>query len=171
MAVLANAQGIYTNVTKYDKFDDVEWTKKIKTLITKNDNTIVIETKGQKPVTYNYIDNGLMAMHSGDRDSLVNLIADVWGYESQYFAISEDLVNDVYKEIDELPDSLRITDPEAKKAALGLVLLSKSDKMPVITFRTISKSKYRFMYDTDLVWIKFEDGSRIIYTKDSLYGF
>ena len=48
-SIVVNAQGIYTKVTKYDKFDDVEWEKTIKTLITKTDTTFVIETKGSKP--------------------------------------------------------------------------------------------------------------------------
>lgn len=29
-----SGQGIYTKVTKYDKFDDVVWTRQVKTLIT-----------------------------------------------------------------------------------------------------------------------------------------
>lgn len=49
---MASAQGIYTSVHKYDKFDDVVWEKEIKTLVTKTDSTIIIETKGTKPVEY-----------------------------------------------------------------------------------------------------------------------
>ncbi len=36
---------------------------------------------------------------------------------------------------------------------------------PTIVFRTISKFKHFFEYATDLVWIRFRDGSRIIYSK------
>lgn len=46
-ALTASAQGIYTSVHKYDKFDDIVWEKEIKTLITKTDSTIIIETKGR----------------------------------------------------------------------------------------------------------------------------
>ena len=37
-----------SSIEKYDKFDDVVWTKKIKTIISKSYSTIVVETKGQK---------------------------------------------------------------------------------------------------------------------------
>lgn len=35
IAFVANAQGIYTKVKKYDKFDDVVWEKDVKTIIDK----------------------------------------------------------------------------------------------------------------------------------------
>ena len=164
---VVNAQGIYTKVTKYDKFDDIEWTKEIKTLITKTDSTFVIETKGSKPETYRYSDSPLLAIHDGRRDSLSNIVADVWGYESQYVAITEkaieDVRNAVAEQIKDLPDSLV---SETKIQILsGLELLKIIDKLPTITLRTISKYSFDFEYDTDLVWIKFEDGSRIIYSK------
>ena len=44
-------------------------------------------------------------------------------------------------------------------------MISKSFDAPTIVFRTISKFKHFFEYDTDLVWIRFRDGSRIIYSK------
>lgn len=161
------AQGIYTKVTKYDKFDDIEWTKEIKTLITKTDTTFVIETKGSKPETYRYSDTPLMALHVGHRDSLANIVADIWGYESQYTAITEETIeevrNAVQEQIKDLPDS-SIFD-EKIQMLFGLEMLERIDKLPTITFRTISKYHFTFEYDTDIVWIKFEDGSRIIYTR------
>lgn len=89
LSMVVNAQGIYTKVTKYDKFDDVEWEKNIKTLISKSDSTIVIETKGSKPEEYRYKDIFPFAEHDGNRNKLVNIVADVWGYESQYIVFSE----------------------------------------------------------------------------------
>ena len=39
------------------------------------------------------------------------------------------------------------------------------DDMPTITFRTISYSTYSFDYKTELAWIRYKDGSRLIYRK------
>lgn len=166
-SIVVNAQGIYTKVTKYDKFDDVEWEKTIKTLITKTDTTFVIETKGSKPKTYWYIDSPLFSAHEGSRDSLSNIVADVWGYESQYIVITEETIEEVRSEVQELikymPDSLVVN--EKTNTLYGIVMLRMIDKLPTITVRTISKYRFTYEYDTDLVWIRFEDGSRIIYSK------
>ena len=48
---VADAQ-IFTQKTIRDKFDDVVSKREIKTLITKNDTAIIIEEKGNEPVTY-----------------------------------------------------------------------------------------------------------------------
>lgn len=48
VAVSVNAQQtrLYTHVMKLDKFNDIVWKKKIKTLVTKTDSTFIVETKG-----------------------------------------------------------------------------------------------------------------------------
>lgn len=79
-----SAQTIYSSIEKYDKFDDVVWTKKIKTIISKSYSTIVVETKGQKPTEYEYLNEPLFATQTGSREDLVNLVNDVYGYESTY---------------------------------------------------------------------------------------
>ena len=162
-----NAQGIYTKVTKYDKFDDIVWSKDVKTLITKTDTTFVFETKGQKPETYRYVDAPLMAIHVGSRDSLANLVGDVWGYESQYFAITniirEEVIAETQKQISDM-NYTQSTEEEAN-TLLAINLLKRIDELPVITTRTISKFHFTYKYDTDYVWINFKDGSRIVYSK------
>lgn len=166
VCVASFAQGIYTKVTKYDKFDDVEWSKTIKTLITKTDSTIVIETKGSKPETYKYTDNHLIATHVGSRDSLVNIVADIWGYYSEYIVYSEKDVEEMTPMINQIQSVSQDSVSLSNLFDLSLKLLKRMEKCPVITFRTISRSRYSFEYFTDIVWIKLEDGSRIIYTKD-----
>lgn len=167
VALCINAQGIYTKVMKYDKFDDVVWSKKVKTLITQTDTTFVFETKGLKPETYFYVDAPLMAIHDGRRDSLVNLVADIWGYESQYFAITnkirEDVRAETQKQISDMNDT-QLTDEETR-VLLAANLIKRIDELPVITTRTISKYSFTYEYETDFVWIKFKDGSRIVYSK------
>lgn len=163
---VVNAQGIYTKVTKYDKFDDIEWTKEIKTLITKTDTTFVIETKGSKPETYLYFD--FLTVHDGCRDSLSNLVGNVWGYESLYSVLTEKNIEEartaVIEQIKDSPDSLKTL--SHIRTLFWSELLDRSKNSPVITVRTISKSRFGFEYDTDYIWINFKDGSRIIYSKD-----
>lgn len=168
--ICINAQGIYTKVTKYDKFDDVVWTKQIKTLITKTDSTIVIETKGSKPEVYLYMELPIFADHTGSRDSVVNLTADVWGYQSDYWAIPqklrEEAIEQAVKEMENQPDSL--VSEDKLKISAAMKMLGRISEMPFITFRYISKYSWKtnFAYKTDIAWIKYPDGSRLIYTKD-----
>ena len=164
-ALAMSAQGIYTRVKKYDKFDDVIYEKTIKTLITKTDDKIIFETKGSKPVEYCYFDNRLFAAQIGSRDSLVNLVNDIYGYEDMYNVFPTDTMevvrNSVYEQTTNVSDSLL-----ADSIVLQTIeLIHRVDNVPEVVFRTISKNSYIFMYDTDLVWIRFKDGSRIIYSK------
>lgn len=164
LSVIANAQGIYTKVTKYDKFDDVVFEKNIKTLITHTDNKIIIETKGEDPMVYYTI----VSDHYGRKDSVINLVANVWGYETQCMVITDQikakLMIDVLDSTKGMPDSL-VTSEKINELLMS-ASIKRIDQFPTMTFRTISKSQYYFRYETDMVWVKFEDGSRIIYTKD-----
>lgn len=166
-ATICFAQGIYTKVTKYDKFDDVVSESIIKTLITKTDSSFIVETKGQEPVEYRYVDTPLFSEHIGRRDSLANLVADVYGFEDHYMAITNETRNEVMEELEkyfeDTPDSL-ITEKRVN-SKVALILLSKIEELPTITVRTISRYEHIYEYETDLFWIKFKDGSRIIYTK------
>lgn len=167
IAFVANAQGIYTKVKKYDKFDDVVWEKDVKTLIDKGWSKITIETKGQKPEEYTYYDGPWFSAHDGRRDSLSNLVSNVYGYEDQYYLFPKDTVdkvtNEVLERCKDLPDS--IATGSYIEALVRIGMMSKVFDAPTIVFRTISKFQHVFEYDTDLVWIRFRDGSRIIYFK------
>lgn len=78
IAFVANAQGIYTKVKKYDKFDDVVWEKDVKTIIDKGLSKITIETKGKKTVEYTYYDDSWFSLHNGRQDSLSNIVSDIY---------------------------------------------------------------------------------------------
>lgn len=167
VAFMVNAQGIYTKVKKYDKFDDVVWEKNVKTLIDKGWSTITIETKGQKPVEYTYYDDSWFSVHEGRRDSLSNLVSSVYGYEDRYYIFPKDTVDkvtdSVLEQFKDLPDS--IDTGSCIEALVRIKLMPKVFDAPTIVFRTISRYQHVFEYDTDLVWIRFRDGSRIIYSK------
>lgn len=166
-ALAISAQGrLYTKVIKYDKFDDVIYAKEIKTLVTKTYDKIIFETKGSKPVEYCYFDMPLLTFHIGSRDSVVNLVNDIYGYEDRYNVFPKDTVevvkNIVYEGNADISDSL-LSD-RARNINFEVELFIRRHNTPEVVFRTISKTSYSFMYEADLVWIKFKDGSRIIYS-------
>ena len=167
LSVTCNAQGIYKTVMKYDKFDDVEWKKDVKTLITKTDSTFVVETKGQKPVVYYYVDTFPLAWHTGSKDSLVNLTQDVWGFEDEYLVLTgkdrEELSNYICEQVKDLPDSL--VSEEKIQMILGSKMIENYKKYPRITIRTISRYARYYEYEREFFWIKFDDGSRLIYNR------
>ena len=167
IAFVANAQGIYTKVKKYDKFDDVVWEKDVKTIIDKGLSKITIETKGKKPVEYTYYEGSWFSIHDGRQDSLSNIVSNIYGYKDQYYIFPKDTVdkatNDLLELYKDLPDSIMASD--FIEASIKLRMMTKILDAPTIVFRTISKYKHVFEYDTDLVWIRFRDGSRIIYSK------
>jgi hypothetical protein len=61
----------------------------------------------------------------------------------------------------EMPDSQR-TESNLLEMLLGK-FLGILGKTQTITFRTISKFGQFYEYDSDLFWIKYSDGSRVIY--------
>ena len=76
---------IYTHIVKKDKFDDVIWEKEIKTLITSDDSTIIVETKGYNPLSYIVTD----VVFTGSPEEPVNLVGDIWGYEITFEAVGK----------------------------------------------------------------------------------
>ncbi len=169
LSMSVNAQSTYTKVTKYDNYNNVEWEKSVKTVITKTDSTLTVETEGSTPTFY-YLDNQITASHSGRQDSLINLDTDVWGYESTYMIISEEKGEELKKDFVEYfkyeQDSLKMTEQKQREyERLTMKILGEMLSFPRITFRVISKSPNSFEYKTDMVWINFVDRSRIIYSK------
>ena len=81
-----NAQ-IFTKIIYYDKFDDVLKIENRKTLITKTDSTFVIEEKGKKPVVYYIL---YVVDNQGSKDKVVNLVGDVYGYETRWCLLRKD---------------------------------------------------------------------------------
>ena len=108
----------------------------------------------------------LLTFHIGSRDSVVNLVNDIYGYEDRYNVFPKDTVevvkNIVYEGNADISDSL-LSD-RARNINFEVELFIRRHNTPEVVFRTISKTSYSFMYEADLVWIKFKDGSRIIYS-------
>ena len=83
---VADAQ-IFTRKTIRDKFDDVVSKREIKTLITKNDTAIIIEEKGNEPVTYKVL---FEFVSEGSEDNIVRLVDDVYGYEKSWLVVLDE---------------------------------------------------------------------------------
>lgn len=165
ISIMANAQGVYTSVTKMDKFDDVVWKKQVKTLISVTDTTIVIETKGQKAEEYHFFDD--FVARTGSREKPANIIDDIYGYETQYLTIKKSVIDGLNLKAQKLK-SLNDSTARVDGANALLQELQKSiQDGPTVVFRTVSKypTDSFFEYETDLVWVRFKDGSRIIYNK------
>lgn len=75
VTVAADAQ-IFTHKVVKDKFDDVVSECDIKTIITKNDTTFIIEEKGNEPVTYKVL---FEFDSKGSKDNIVQLVGNVYG--------------------------------------------------------------------------------------------
>ena len=92
-SICCNAQ-IYNTIKYYDKFDDIIKTERVKTLINigeiKKGNglelrEITIETKGKPIETYISIN----CINIGRKDSIVNLVEDIYGYQMNYYCFNE----------------------------------------------------------------------------------
>lgn len=164
IALGTSAQTIYSKITKVDKFDDVLWTKQQKTIITTQFSTVTVETKGQKPIEYDYVNESWGVKHIGSRDNIVNLVDDIYGYETTLYLFPKGTIEKTFAKVEkETPDSLATA--EMLDAKFSLELMAMRDDMPTITFRKISWSQYNFEYKSELAWIIYKDGSRIIYNK------
>lgn len=172
MCLSMQAQGIYSKATKYDKFDDVVWTKRVKTLITLTGNVLTLETKGQAPITYMCSEY----KKTGSKDKIVNLIQNVHGYQIDYLCYTEkegmtmfDKLNkagvfDINDPSDDFANSITKYAEKHPVEAIGFVqdILKIAKKF---TIRYISRYEFTYEYLTDLAWIEYPDGSRIIYER------
>lgn len=98
VTVVAHAQ-IFTHKVVKDKFDDVISQCDIKTFITKNDTTFIIEEKGNEPVTYKILNE---LEFKGSKDNIVQLVGNVYGYEEYWCVILEKDIKDYLLDISAL---------------------------------------------------------------------
>ena len=99
LSVIVNAQERHSNSTYhfettkvfsvkmiYDKFDDVISSEEIKTLVTITDSTVIIEEKEKEIKRYLRFDE---VFTTGNKDNIVNLVADVYGYENTFLCVNQ----------------------------------------------------------------------------------
>ena len=99
LSVIVNAQERHSNSTYHfettkvfsvkmiqDKFDDVLSSEEIKTLVTITDSTVIIEEKEKEIKRYLRFDE---IFTTGNKDNIVNLVADVYGYEYTFLCVNQ----------------------------------------------------------------------------------
>lgn len=159
--IVCNAQ-LYKSIKYYDKFDDEVKVEQRKTLITKTDSsTFVIEEKGRQPVEY-YILNIVQEGTKGSKEEPVNLVANVYGYQTTWCVVRGDMLN-AYLEAN--GNYYQNPTQENLKKVQPFWLF--------IVHRTIT-TQYTGSYLDELFWVQDEDSSgilgkdvnRIIYLKD-----
>lgn len=141
-----NAQGIYTAVEELDKFDDEVSKRTVKTRIVLTEDTITIETKGSTPVEYLCLADPIK---TGSKQSPKELIDGIWGYEVTYVCVLKKDFGALIKEAVNREDGA------------DMALLKKYNAV-LITFRTIT-TQYSHEFLDKLAWVKYFDGSRIVY--------
>lgn len=173
---LFGQSSIYTEIKYLDKFDDEVKIENVKTIVEKTDSTFVFETKGRNRVTY-YILNVLEANCAGDKDNIVNLVANVYGYQTCWCVIRSDMMED-YAEthVNALTNCLKIRNDEKltddEKEKLQKSELSKLGKYYLFIIHRVIVSQYSHTYKSEYFWIQDEmntklgkDINRIVYIK------
>ena len=155
----ANAQSfILTQKTVLDKFDDVLLERDQKTIVSKTDSTFVIEEKGRKPVTYrilNYVDFN----SKGDKDNIVNLVDNVYGYQECWAVILESDAQGYFTEYTSL-----ILETDKEKLQKGIEKLI--EKFCYYITRRVVTTQYTNHILGQYIWIqKGENNGRTIYSK------
>lgn len=157
MVALSSNARIFNYKMVYDRFDDVIEQKSIKTIIEQTDSTFVIEEKGGRPVKY-YIMNILEENCSGDENNIVNLVSNVYGYQTCWSVVMEkDLEN--YR--NGIMAAILETDENARKKIIEKTI---DDYCYYITRRVVT-TQYTHSYISEYVWIqKGDNNGRTIYT-------
>lgn len=176
LSIQSFGQVVYNGISYLDRFNDAIKVESVKTIIEKTDSTFVIETKGKAPVTY-YILNVLDAGCDGDKDNIVNLVGDVYGYQTCWCIVRKDMINDYIKDYNEVyKNTLTIkivttlTDEEKDRQINNE--LSKLNKYYLFAIHRVITTQYSHTYKTEYFWIEDElntklgnDINRIVYSK------
>lgn len=159
VGLFCNAQ-IYSSIQYFDKFDDVIKKEQRKAIISISDSTIVVEEKGKKPITYNIL-NPVESGTVGSKDEVVNLVDDIYGYQSTWCVVRQDMMDKYNKAyIDFFKDS---TEENLKKIQPFWIFA---------VHRTIT-TQYTHSFVNEIFWLQDEMNNdklgkginRIIYSK------
>lgn len=160
-----NAQ-IYTSIKYLDKFDDeIKIEKNIKTIVEKTDSTFIVETKGKTPKVY-FILNYAKYNSAGDKDNIVNLINDIYGYQESWRVIRNEDKDDYIKACAEYVDKIKSGEETSN-------LLDEIAKYWLFVVHRVVTTQYTHTYESEYFWIEDEvntklgkDVNRIIYIKN-----
>lgn len=151
----AAAQGLYSHLYVYDRFDDVLCTKKIKTLIKEGENTITIETKGEKPLVYFVVNEE----RTGSRQDVVNLVNNLYGYERSLTVVPDAMSMVFLSTYNKLKAAGQLDDAQ-------MDMLMQRYNGAYVTLRVLSSTRDFFEYRSKLAWVKLMDGTRMVFKED-----
>ena len=159
MAFVANAQSyILTQKMVVDKFNDVISNKEQKTIVSKTDSTFVIEEKGKEPVTYRIL-HYAEYNSKGDKDNIVNLVDNVYGYQECWAVILESDVPEYNTEYASL-----IFEPDKEK--LNKRLEKLVERFCYYITRRVVTTQYTHHILGQHIWVqKGDNNGRTIYSK------
>ena len=141
-ALSMDAQVFLSNSIKYyDKFDDEIKIESRKTLVYKTDSTFIFEEKGKEPKVF-YILNKSFAASVGDKDNIVNLVNNVYGYQNAWCVIKNEDKDKYFKEKKEVFKSGTYNYDGLAKYWLFVVN------------RVISRSQFSFYFENEFYWIE-----------------
>lgn len=155
---------VFSQIVYLDKFNDTIKEENVKTIIEKTDSTFVFETKGKTSVTY-FIK--LSELNRGDKDNVVNLTSNIYGYETSWCVIREDMYEDYLK------DWLNLLH-KGDFDTYGDAHFSILQKYCLIITRRVITTKYTHDYIREYIWIEDEQNTnklgkninRIVYCLD-----
>lgn len=153
-----NAQ-IFTQKTVIDKFDDVEFTKELKSIIDKSDSTIVLEEKGGNKAIF-VILNPLEINCAGRADSIVNIVGNVYGYQECWSTV---LAEDASEYMQQYIKCIFEEDKEESDKKIKSLIM---DYCYYVTHRVVV-SKYTHTLESEYYWIsKADRDGRVVYSKN-----
>ena len=156
---VANAQSyILTKKIVMDKFNDILLDRDQKTIVTKTDSTFVIEEKGKEPVTYRIL-NYAEVNSKGDKDNIVNLVDNVYGYQECWAVILESDAQGYFTEYTSL-----ILETDKEKRQKGIEKLIERFCY-YITRRVVTTQSVHYILGQH-IWIqKGDNNGRTIYSR------
>ena len=155
-ALSCNAQ-IFNHKKVLDKFDDAIYNGAQKTLIEKNDTAFIIEEKGRKPITYIIVNRAEYAC-AGDKDNIVNLVQDVYGYEECWSVVLE---NEYADYSNDRLEYMFEPDDEKRMAMISKVV----DKYTHFITHRVVTTQYTHQFLNEYYWVqKGDKNGRTIYS-------
>lgn len=149
--ISAYSQGskLYTHYQHIDKYDDlIAPAKDMKTIITKTDSTFVIESKGLEPKTFHIL-REVEEFSVGDKNNVVNIIDNIYGYQEVWLAVKDECVDEASKMLYDL--------------FFGWDRTNEWQKYVHTIVHRVVISQYTGAFEAELFWITDNDGSRQIY--------
>lgn len=156
-----NAQ-IFNSKRVLDKFDDVVSDKFQKTLIQKTDSTFIIEEKGKDPEVFEIL-NFTEVNSAGSKDSIVNLVKNVYGYQECWCIIH---IEDSYDYAKAYIDAFNAHGREESHKIINDMV---EKYCYYITHRVVT-TQYSHTFESEYYWIqKGDNNGRTVYYNTNDY--